>query len=247
MDGKLSFEDPRVVEVFKWVKELVDAGAYPKNFMTLKLGEVALLLLHEAGRADAADGQLVHRPRLRAGGQGRPAEGLSARHHAVPGDGWRRLQQVQDLAVGASFAINAASKHKDLAAEFLNAMSTPEMGKRWIETIYLQTAVKTDVKSFSGPYAAYFSELMERQKGAKYFIGMPLDIMQGQCKDTFTQVMNSGFPGGLAHGRSGRQDDEPGLLSRVEADDARAQCEDAAPMTPTPQSTVGGCARADPR
>jgi multiple sugar transport system substrate-binding protein len=37
--GKLSFADPRVVEVLKWVKELADAGAYPKNFMTLKLGE----------------------------------------------------------------------------------------------------------------------------------------------------------------------------------------------------------------
>ena len=39
LHGKLSFEDPRVVEVFTWVKQLVDAGAYPKNFMTLKLGE----------------------------------------------------------------------------------------------------------------------------------------------------------------------------------------------------------------
>ena len=37
--GKLSFEDPRVLDVLKWTKELVDAGAYPKNFMTLKLGE----------------------------------------------------------------------------------------------------------------------------------------------------------------------------------------------------------------
>src|SRR5207247_787552 len=69
--------------------------------------------------------------------------------------------------------------------------------KRWLETIYLQTAVKTDGGSFSGPYAAYFKELIERDAGAKYFIGMPIDILQGQCKDTFTQVMNSGFPGGL--------------------------------------------------
>jgi len=37
--GQLSFEDPRVLAVFQWIKELVDAGAYPKNFMTLKLGE----------------------------------------------------------------------------------------------------------------------------------------------------------------------------------------------------------------
>ena len=76
-------------------------------------------------------------------------------------------------------------------------MSTPEMGKRWIETVYLQTAVKTDVDSFTGPYAAYFTELMERQKGANYFIGMPIDIVTGQCKDSFVQVMNTAFPGGL--------------------------------------------------
>jgi multiple sugar transport system substrate-binding protein len=31
--GKLSFEDPRVVDVYKWTKVLVDAGAYPKNFI----------------------------------------------------------------------------------------------------------------------------------------------------------------------------------------------------------------------
>ncbi len=37
--GKLSFSDPRVVDVLTWVKELVDAGAYPKDFMTIKLGE----------------------------------------------------------------------------------------------------------------------------------------------------------------------------------------------------------------
>jgi hypothetical protein len=36
LDGQLSFEDPRVVEVFTWVKALVDAGAYPKNFMTVR-------------------------------------------------------------------------------------------------------------------------------------------------------------------------------------------------------------------
>jgi multiple sugar transport system substrate-binding protein len=38
---------------------------------------------------------------------------------------------------------------------------------------------------------------MARQRGAKYFVGMPLDHMQGECKDTFSQVMNSAFPGGL--------------------------------------------------
>jgi len=99
--------------------------------------------------------------------------------------------------IGASFAINAASKQKKLAGEFLDAMSTPAMGKMWIETVYLQTGIKADVKNFSGPYAAYFTELMERQKGEKYFIGQPRDMVTGECKDSFAQVLNSGFPGGL--------------------------------------------------
>jgi hypothetical protein len=76
-------------------------------------------------------------------------------------------------------------------------MSTPEMGARWLETIYLQTAVITDAGSLSGPYAGYFKELMARQAGAKYFIGMPIDNQQGQCKESFKQVMNAAFPGGL--------------------------------------------------
>jgi multiple sugar transport system substrate-binding protein len=37
--GRLSFKDPRVVEVFDYMKKLIDAGAYPKTFTTLKLGE----------------------------------------------------------------------------------------------------------------------------------------------------------------------------------------------------------------
>jgi len=71
------------------------------------------------------------------------------------------------------------------------------MGKMWIETVYLQTGIKADVKEFSGPHAAYFTELMERQKGQKYFIGQPRDMVTGACKDAFAQVLNSGFPGGL--------------------------------------------------
>ena len=73
--------------------------------------------------------------------------------------------ECKTLAIGASFAINAASKHQDLAARILNAMATPEMGKHWLETIYLQTAVKTGDVAFSGPYAAYFTELMAAPAG----------------------------------------------------------------------------------
>ena len=57
---------------------------------------VASLFLPEAGRADVPDGQLLHRPRLRAGRQGRPGARLPDRHHAVPRHGRGGLQRMQD-------------------------------------------------------------------------------------------------------------------------------------------------------
>ena len=39
--------------------------------------------------------------------------------------------------------------------------------------------------------------LSEEDFGAKFFIGTPLQYMSGKCADTFTQVLNRAFPGGL--------------------------------------------------
>ncbi len=197
LDGKLAFKDPRVVEVFRWVKQLVDAGAYPKNFMTIKLGESHYYFYQKPGALMLPMGSwYTGRAFVPVDKGGQPADfPLGIMRFAAMDGG--ACNECETLGIGASFAINAASKHPHEAAEFLNAMSTPEMGKMWLETIYLQTAVKTGDTSFTGPYAAYFTELMARQRGAKYFVGMPLDHMQGECKDTFSQVMNSAFPGGL--------------------------------------------------
>jgi multiple sugar transport system substrate-binding protein len=196
--GKLSFDDPRVVKALTWVKEVVTAGAYPSDLLTMKLGEshayfyqkpLALMLPMGSwytGRAFVP---------TEKGGQ--PADfplGIM-QYPAMDGGA---CNECKTSSVGSSQSINAASKHKDLAAEFLNAMATPEVAKRWIETVYLQSAVKTDISDFGGPHGAYFAELMERQKGAKYFIGEPTDgLITGQCKDTYTQVINTGFPAGL--------------------------------------------------
>ena len=97
LNGKLSFADPRVVSVLNWVKELVDAGAYPKNFMTLKLGESHGPFPHSAWLGDVPGRHLVFGSRFRPGRQGRSAEEFSDRHHAISGDGRRCLQRVQDV------------------------------------------------------------------------------------------------------------------------------------------------------
>ncbi|MFO1074333.1 MAG: extracellular solute-binding protein [Geminicoccaceae bacterium] len=197
LHGGLSFQDPRVVAVFQWVKQLVDAGAYPKNFMTLKLGESHHYFYQKPGALTFPMGSFYSGRAFVPVDQGGQAVDFPLGLMQFPAMDAAACNECKTVAVGASFAINAASKHKDLAAGYLNELATPEMGKRWIETVYLQTAVKTGDVTFSGPYAAYFTELMARQEGAKYFAGMPVDILTGQCKDSFIQVMNKAFPAGL--------------------------------------------------
>jgi multiple sugar transport system substrate-binding protein len=197
LNGQLSYEDPRVVAVFTWVKELVDAGAYPKNFMTLKLGESHYYFYQKPGSLMLPMGSWYTGRAFVPVDKGGQAPDFPLGVMQYPAMDGGACNNCKTSAIGASFAINAASKNKKVAAEFLNAMSTPEMGKRWIETIYLQTAVDVTVTQFSGPYAAYFTELMARQKGEDYFVGGPRDMVQGACKDAFGQVMNAAFPGGL--------------------------------------------------
>ena len=113
--GKLSFADPRVVEVLKWVKELVGRRRLSEELHDAEARRIALLLLQQARRADAADGSFYTGPRVRAGGQGRAAADISARHHAVSAMDSGACNECKTSTIGASFAINAASKNKKLA------------------------------------------------------------------------------------------------------------------------------------
>lgn len=195
--GKLSFRDPRVVTVFEWVKKLVQAGAYPKDFMTLRLDESHYYFYQKPGALMLPMGSwYAGRAFVPVDDGGQPPDFPLGIMQFPAMDGGA-CNECKTRSIGASFAINRASKHKELAAEFLNDMSTPAMGARWIQTVHLQTAVKTPAVFFRGRYGAYYQELMKRQQGAKYFFGEPTDFLHGRCLDAFSQVMNSAFPGGL--------------------------------------------------
>jgi multiple sugar transport system substrate-binding protein len=195
--GHLSFEDPRVVAVFRWVKELVDAGAYPKNFMTLKLGESHFYFYQKPGGVMLPMGSwYTGRAFVPVDEGGQPEDfPLGIMQFPAMDDG--ACNECKVRPVGASFAINAASPNRQLAADYLNAMSTPEIGEFWIDTVHLQTAVKTQGIPASAHYPGYYPELMARQQGAKYIDRDPTDFLEGACLDTYVQVMNSSFPGGL--------------------------------------------------
>jgi multiple sugar transport system substrate-binding protein len=61
----------------------------------------------------------------------------------------------------------------------------------------VQTGIKTDMSSIQGEHADYFKMLSDASKGTDYFVGLPSQILQGQSKEVFAQVMNTAFPAGL--------------------------------------------------
>jgi multiple sugar transport system substrate-binding protein len=195
--GTLSFRDPRVLAVFEWVKQLVDAGAYPEDFMTLRLDESHYYFYQKPGAVMLPMGSWYAGRAFVPVDDGGQPRNFPLGIMQFPAMDGGACNECKTRSIGASFAINRASRHKELAAAFLNDMATPGMGARWIQTVHLQTAVKVPRISLTGPYAAYYKELMERQQGTKYFFGDPTDFLHGQCLDAFSQVMNSAFPAGL--------------------------------------------------
>jgi multiple sugar transport system substrate-binding protein len=104
--------------------------------------------------------------------------------------------ECKTLAVGGSYVVNAATKHPKVALAFLNSMATPEMGNKWLENVLVQTGIKSDPSKIAGPHAAYFQDLAATNAGAKYYFGLPIQVMQAKPKEVFTQIFNNAFPAG---------------------------------------------------
>jgi multiple sugar transport system substrate-binding protein len=104
--------------------------------------------------------------------------------------------ECKTLAVGGSYVVNAATKQPKAALALLNSMATPEMGNKWLENVLVQTGIKSDPSKIAGPHAAYFRDLAATNTGAKYYFGLPIQVMQAKPKEVFTQVFNNAFPAG---------------------------------------------------
>ena len=197
LEGTLSFKDPRVAEVMNWVKELVDAGAYPKSFATLKLGESHFYFYNTPGSLTFPDpswftGRAFAPPEK----GGMPANfplGIMQFPAMDKGD----CPNCKTLAVAGSFVMFSKGKNKDCAGALLKSMATVENGTKWMGEVALQTGLKSDTAKIDSPQKAYFAELNARNTGVKYFFGTPLLYYRAKCADTYVQVMNNAFPAGL--------------------------------------------------
>jgi multiple sugar transport system substrate-binding protein len=193
----VKWDDPRVRDALTFVKKVIDAGAFPSSFSTLKLGEAHAYFHTRPGALMFQMGSFYPSRAFLPPDQGGQPKGfqLGIMNSPVP-DG-AACPQCKTIAVGGSFSVNAASKNAEVAAKFLNFMATPEMGNKWLEGNLVQTGIKTDPGKISGETAAYFRDLSAVNKGAAYAFGIPDQNMQAQPREVFRQVINQAFPAGL--------------------------------------------------
>lgn len=196
--GKLSFKDQRVVEVFDFMKEVIDAGAYPKTFTTLKLGESHYYFHTKPGGLTFPLGSWYSSRAFNAPDKGGQPEGFPLGIMQFPSMDGGACPKCKTIGIGGSYAVNANSDQAELAGKFLNWMAREEVGRKWISTVYVGTGVKVGAGGdFSGKFADYFTDLAKRSRDREFYLGTPIDKISGKCKETFIQVMNAGFPAGL--------------------------------------------------
>lgn len=197
LKGELSYKDPRVVEVMTWVKGLVDEGAYPKSFATLKLGESHFYFYNTPGALTFPDPSWFTGRAFASPESGGMPVDFPLGIMKFPSMDQGACPNCKTLAVAGSFVMYSKSKHKDCAGALLKSMATVENGTKWVGQVSLQSGLKSDPAKIESPHKAYFDELNARNKDVTYFFGTPLLYYRGKCADTYVQVMNSAFPAGL--------------------------------------------------
>ena len=193
----VTWDDPRVREALEYAKEIIDAGAFPASLSSLKLGEAHRYFHTQPGAAMFQMGSFYPSRAFATPDEGgQPADfPLGIVNGPIPEGA--ACPTCKTIAVGGSFVINSATEHPDLAVAFLNSMATPEMGNAWLEANLVQTGIKADPSSITGDKADYLQKLAAANEGAVYTYGIPVQQMQGEPRETFTQVINQAFPAGL--------------------------------------------------
>ena len=193
----VAWTDPRVREALAYAKQIIDAGAFPASFSSIKLGEAHRYFHTNPGAAMFQMGSFYPSRAFAAPDDGGQPVGfpLGIVNGPIPPNA--ACPECKTIAVGGSYVVNAGSEHPDLAIAFLNSMATPEMGNKWLEANLVGTGIKTDPSKITGDNAAYFNMLAAANDGVKYTFGIPVQQMQGTPRETFTQVINQAFPAGL--------------------------------------------------
>ncbi|MEP6826112.1 MAG: extracellular solute-binding protein, partial [Ramlibacter sp.] len=194
--GKLPWTDPRVKEVLSWVSQLVKAGAFPPSFASLKLGEAHTYFYDNPGAAMFQMGSFYTSRAFNPPDKGGQPASFKLGIMQAPAMTGGACNRCKSISIGGSYVVNAATKQRATAVAFLNAFATPEMANRWLETVLVQTGIKSDPSKIGGPYADYFKQLAKANEGVTFYFGLPHQVTQGKAREVFVQVINNAFPAG---------------------------------------------------
>ena len=156
----------------------------------------AYLLPHQPRRRHVPERKLVHLARVQPAGQGRPAAQFPARRDEVPDRAGRGMQRVPDHR--GRRKLRRERRHQEPEAGdrvpelFRYARDGEPLARERARADGDQGRLLED----RGPHAGYFKELGATSQGAKYYFGLPIQVMQGKQKEVFTQVFNNAFPAG---------------------------------------------------
>ena len=195
--GKLPWSDPRVIDTLKWVRALTDAGLLPSTFTTLKLSETHIYFHTNPGALTFLVGSWYTSRAFNPVDKGGQPTDFPLGIMQFPAPPGAACPECRSIAIGGSYVANAATKYPKEVIACLNSFLSPEVGNRWLDNVKVQTGIKSDPSKMTDAQAAdYFKMIAATNAGAKYYFGIPIQVMTGKPKEVFTQVINNAFPAG---------------------------------------------------
>jgi multiple sugar transport system substrate-binding protein len=195
--GTLGWDDQRVVETLGWVRELTDAGLLPTTFTTLKLAEAHIYFHTNPGALTFLNGSWYTSRAFNPPDKGGQAPDFPLGIMKFPAVPNAACNECRSIAVGGGYVGNADTEHPKEVLAFFDSFLSKEMGAKWLEDVKVQTGIVSDPSKVKNPQAAdYFKMIAETNAGAKYYFGIPIQVMIGKPKEAFIQVMNNAFPAG---------------------------------------------------
>lgn len=166
--GELSWKDPRVLEVLRYYKELIDLGAYAKTLTSMTLAD-AHRYFHTEQKACMFPNPSWYVGRAfvppEKGGQPKDFE-LGLLNYPLMKNGKGHHEKF--LGISASYAAAPKGEHLALAKELLNTFADPEIGNFWMAQAGTNTGIKANLAKLESPNKPYFVEYNAINKSSKW-------------------------------------------------------------------------------
>jgi multiple sugar transport system substrate-binding protein len=214
--GELSFKDPRVLEVLRYFRELVDMKAFPPTFSTMTLAE-SHRYFHTAEKAcmfvigSWYTGRAFADPQR--GGQPKGFE-LGMLKTPAMRDG--KGVGLKFLGLGGGFGAVSKSPLATQAVAFIATFADESIGNLWTGKTSEPTALKTNPAKIESERPEYVAEYTKAHRGIRYPTSVGSATWRRQMKpglrEAWVQVINQALPAGLISA-----DDAADRLEKVRA------------------------------